>query len=252
MWADAARLRADTVGQSGYALAYGSHVHRPTRPDSDLDLLFVGAPLDAGRRQRLTEAVIALHHDHGLRLDTEVAYEVKLHATPAEVEAALRLRGFTVDAAGTLTVAPVVVAPWFLNSPAFKLRLLLNALSSPHVFLGGDVARYRRDGLHADRAVALVALSLLDPSPRITVAAAVNALVGNPDHAAGEDFLGYASGPALHSTVQRGLAHLVPDRVVSPVDGAHFVQDHDRRRRSITDLHGPGSLPASRPGTMNP
>src|SRR4051812_18403280 len=89
--ADAARLRAAAVGEHGYALAYGSHAqaHTFNFNDSDLDLLYVGAPLPEDRREWLIGAVLALHHEHGLRLDTEVAYGVKLHATPADVEAAL-------------------------------------------------------------------------------------------------------------------------------------------------------------------
>jgi arginyl-tRNA synthetase len=125
-------------------------------------------------------------------------------------------------------------------------------VDNPHVFLGGDVALYRCHCAAADRAVALVALSPLDSRVRFTVADAVAALVTGPDGAAGEDFLGYAHGPALHSTVQTGLAQMIVDRVLRAVDGVHFDQDHDRRRRLVSNLHGPAAQTSGGPGTMNP
>lgn len=235
--ADAGRLRASYLGESGYAVAYGSHASSATIGDSDLDLLFVGPPLRGDKRERLVSDVVALHHDHGLRLDTEVSYEAKLHASPVEVAAALALRGFSVGPTGNLHVPTVVVAPWFLNSMPFKLRLILNALTTPHVFLGGAVNQYHRHCAVADRASALVALSLLDAAV-FTAVDAVTALMTGPDGATGEAFLGYRHGPALYSTVQRGLARLVAEQVVRAVDGVCFEQHHEQRRALIAALHG--------------
>jgi hypothetical protein len=86
---------------------------------------------------------------------------VKLHATMEQVDHATALGGFEVDTDGRVHVPAVVVEPAFLNSEPFKLRLIFNALTSPRVFLGGDVARYRRDHARADRSLALLALALL-------------------------------------------------------------------------------------------
>jgi hypothetical protein len=234
---DAARLRAEITGQHGYALAYGSQA-TAARNGSDLDLLFVGPPLRRDRLDRLVRAVLALHDDHGLRVDAEVAHDVKLYATPAEVGAALALHGFAVDAAGALRVPPVVATPRFLNSRPFKLRLVLNALTTVHVFLGGDVDLYQRHRAHADRAVTLLALSLLDS--RFTVTDAVTALVTAADGATGKDYLGYTTAPGLHSTVHVGLARLATEQVVRTVDGVYFEQHHERRRTVTAELSRPG------------
>ncbi|OLT13843.1 hypothetical protein BJF78_21060 [Pseudonocardia sp. CNS-139] len=59
----------------------------------------------------LVDAVRALHHDHGLTLDTEVAHAVKLYATRSDVDAAVRLRCFALREDGGLDVPPVVVEP---------------------------------------------------------------------------------------------------------------------------------------------
>ena len=119
------------------------------------------------------------------------------------------------------------------------LRLILNALTTPHVFLGGDLDQYQRQCTKADRAVALVALSLLEGAVGFTVADAVTALVNGPNGATGEDFLGYSHGPSLHATVQRGLAWLIAEQAVRAIDGARFEQHRDTRRRLIAALSGP-------------
>lgn len=252
-FADAGRLRALFVGENGYALAYGSHATTTattTAGASDLDLLFVGPAPHGHQLGQLVRAVVSLHAEHGLRRDTEVAHEVKLHATTAEVDTALTLGGFTIDAAGDLRVPPVVVAPWFLNSAPFKLRLILNALTTQHVFLGGHLDLYRRHCATADRALALLALSLLDSPAAFTVADAVAALVTATDGATGEDFLGYAPGAALYSTVHRGLASVITEQVVSTTDGVRFHQDRARRRVLLARLRRPHAERSSTPGTM--
>jgi len=252
-FADAGRLRALFVGENGYALAYGSHA-ATTTGTSDLDLLFVGPAPHGHQLSQLVEAVVSLHAEHGLRLDTEVTYEVKLHATTAEIDAALALGGFSIDAAGDLLVPPVVVAPWFLNSAPFKLRLILNALTTPHVFLGGHLDLYRRHCATAERAMTLLALSLLDSLAAFTVADAVAALATATDGATGEDFLGYTPNPGLYSTVHRGLARLITEQIVSTTDGVRFHQHRARRRallaRLLDSRRCPHAERSSTPGTM--
>jgi hypothetical protein len=154
IFADAWALQAAVVGADGYALAYGSQARNPGPNDSDLDLLFVGPALRADRLEALIRDVVALHRKHGLRLDTDVSYEVKLHATPTQVRYAVAPRGFAVSQAGELGVPPIIPEPWFLNSEAFRLRLIINSLTTPHVFLGGDTCHYREHRTAAERVVA--------------------------------------------------------------------------------------------------
>lgn len=52
-------------------------------------------------------------------------------------------------------------------------------------------------------------------------------------------FLGYFHGPALHSTIQRGLAQLIAEQAVRAVDGARFEQQRDVRRSLIAAFNGP-------------
>ncbi|MCG6494556.1 hypothetical protein [Kitasatospora sp. A2-31] len=240
----AVMLRAEYVGAKGYGLAYGSHADGSAHASSDLDLLFVGFEvLPSERLRALTRDVIGLHRRHGLGLDQEVSYTSKLHATAYEVEEAIALGGFAVTPKGEVTVDPVVAEPWFLDSRLFKLRLVLNALTVPHVFLGGDTAAYERHRNRAERSVALLALALVDRDEEFTVHDLLRALTGDAGGVCGEDHLGYdevlGRSPALFSSLQRGMSRLLADGVVSTRNGIHLRQDGDQRRRLLRVLREP-------------
>ncbi|MFG1928979.1 hypothetical protein [Cryptosporangium sp. NPDC048952] len=176
-----------------FALAYGSHASARTGGASDLDLLYVTeAALPHPMFTSLIGKVEALHHEHGLTVDTEVAYAVKLHATRAEMIDALGLSGFRT--ADGLAAPPVPTDPVYLNSPVFKARLLLNAVSSPHVFLAGDPVRYRACRTAAERALLLLAITLTPSTDERAVESLAAALVTDPlTGSSGEDFLGYTT-----------------------------------------------------------
>ncbi|MFD3570473.1 hypothetical protein [Streptomyces sp. NPDC058667] len=193
----------------GYALVYGSHATRP-RPASDLDLLYTGnAPLPAARLARLIDGVKQLHTDHGLTLDEEVTFTSKLYGTTREIEHAARLGGFE---AATDYAAPVG-DPEALNSPGFKLRLILNALTTPHVFLAGDVHAYRRQVAAAERGVALLALRIAGTG-KLALTSAASALLSSPGGLTEKHFLGYRHQTHLHAVLRRGLAHLAHEDLV--------------------------------------
>ncbi|MEU2115119.1 nucleotidyltransferase domain-containing protein [Streptomyces sp. NPDC016459] len=190
----------------GYALAYGSHATRP-RPTSDLDLLYTGSePLPEARLARLIDGVKQLHGDHGLSLDEEVSFTSKLYATTREIEHAAHLGGFD----GITAYATPVGDSATLNSPAFKLRLVLNALTSPHVFLTGDIQTYRRHVAAAERGCALLALRITGAG-RLTLVTALRALLSSAEGLTEKHFLGYRHEPHLHAVLRRGFAHLAHD-----------------------------------------
>lgn len=215
---DAARLRHRFVSPQGYGLAYGSHASGTATATSDLDLVYVDAePLPSDRTSELVDEVCQLHRAHGLGIDDEVDHNVKLYATHDDVAAATSLRCFPVDRNGVLRVDPVVVEPWFLNSEAFRLRLLLYSHTGPHLFLGGNLSRYELHRERAERALALVALAL--GGSGISFEQAVSVVVEHPSGAAGKDFLGYADPLHICSALRRGLAALESEGVVVDADG---------------------------------
>jgi len=197
---EAAALLPDT---GGYALAYGSHATGTHRPASDLDLLYTGPrPLPAPRAARLTSDVVALHRRHGLLLDEEVPYAVKLYASNDQVDQAIALGGFRTCWGSP---PPTIREAWFLATDAFRLRLVFNVLTSPHVFLAGDVAAYRRHVRAAERGAFRLARSLHHGRP-LPVHDAWRALWRAPDGRMGKDYLGYLVAPHLLSVLARGQA----------------------------------------------
>lgn len=140
--ADATQILT-ALPQADFAIAYGSHARGRTSQRSDLDVLFVLTHTpEPGDIQRLVKHVKRLHIANGLGIDEEVAYAIKVWTTPREVQRALALDGFHDGA--EIAVRPVPDDPIYLNSDRFKARLILNALTTPHVFLGGDTMHHRR------------------------------------------------------------------------------------------------------------
>lgn len=233
----ASALCSTYVGDAGYGLAYGSHPAGTATPRSDLDLVLIGPQaLTLDELTRLIDAVRHLHHVHGLDLDTEVDYSVKVHASFADVDAATCLRCFDLDSAGHITASPVIVEPWFLNSRTFAHRLLLNALTSPHAFLGGDVTAYEQDRQRAEYGLVLLALALHGDATSLTLDEAVTAVTNGPEQATGKNFLGYTSNPHLTATLRRGLGWLAQQGIVRDIDGTQFEPDHGACQAEVRQL----------------
>lgn len=236
-YADASALRKHIVGDSGYGLAYGSHPAGTATRHSDLDLVLISPqPLATDELARLVDAVCDLHRVHGFDLDTEVDYAVKVHAAYADVDAAVALHCFNHDNHGHLAVTPVLVEPGFLNSRTFARRLLLNALTSPHVFLGGDLASYEHQRERAEYALALLAVTLIGDTTTLTLDEAVTAVTHGPGNASGEDFLGYTRNQYLYRTLRRGLAQLEHSAILRKLDATTHEQDHRACRAAVKEL----------------
>lgn len=240
-YAAARTLRSTFVGDNGYGLVYGSHPAGAASPRSDLDLVLISPHrLTDSELSQLIDAVCHLHRVHGFDLDTEVDYAVKLHASFADVDAAVSLRCFDFDGNGQLTVPAVVVEPWFLNSRTFARRLLLNSLTSPHVFLGGDTTIYTEHRNRAEHALALLAVARVRHSAPITLDEAITAITIGPQTSTRKDFLGYTRSQHLRTTLLRGLMRLTEDGILRHLDGNTFQPDHRACQATIKQLQARG------------
>ncbi|MFC8528068.1 hypothetical protein [Nocardia sp. NPDC057227] len=203
----AARICDAFTPEGGYGLIYGSQAVEPDRSHADLDIVLVGEERPgAAAMKELVAAVTRIHSDFDLRVDTEVEYETKLFASYTDVDHAVGLRCFP-RSAGRLRPGPVVTEKGWLNSSDFAQRLVLNALTGEHLFLGGNVHRYRVDCARAERALILLVSSMLG-SEDFGAHEAVRALSCGPDGAEGKDYLGYHRNARLYATVRAGLARL--------------------------------------------
>jgi arginyl-tRNA synthetase len=217
---DACALFRHHIGDGGYGVAYGSHAAGTASDHSDLDLLFVTTTqLSESCITDLIDAVLALHHRHELAVDQEVSYENKIHATCADMVAAFTLQCFPLDMDGMLTATPTSPDRKFLNSSTFRARLLLNALTTPHVFLGGSVVLYQRHVERAERALATLAAAACRHRLNPSVCDLVEAVVTGPGGETGQDFLGYRPTAHLYSTLQRAISR--SRAIGSPPDTRH-------------------------------
>lgn len=236
-----------------FAVAYGSHARGRATASSDLDLLFAWQTDPApGIVDRLVAAVERLHTTHGFELDHEVAYPVKLCVTSGELSDAFGLRGFAPTVDGALAVTPVTPDPDYLNSAVFKARLILNAFTSPHTFLTGDVVAYGGWHFEAHRALCLLGLDLVDELGAFTTADIVERLVRDPaTGATGEDWLGYddADAPHVYGTIAMALPDLISDGVVAYSNGTAWRQNDRARRSAILTVSAHWRKP--RHGTVN-
>lgn len=169
-------------------------MYSPDKHTSDVDL-FAVTHRKAGRQSllatspSLTEFITDFHIRHGRRLDTEVPYDNKIQYTIQEIENAIQFGGFQVEGA-KITVPPVRKETSFLHSPAIKARLALNALTTPHLVIGEDLAWYRVTRRRAGEAATLLGVGLLG-NAEFDAPMVQAALTTSADGTSGEMFLGY-------------------------------------------------------------
>lgn len=221
---EATVIGSPIVGEKGYAIVYGSQITGTGSPDSDLDLLYVlERDLGVNEKRRIAAAVLDLHRRNGLRIDNEVTHDVKLTAAPLEVAAAITLRAFTSDDGHRLHVPAVDTSASFLNSPTFKYRLILGALTGDHLFLCGNLASYRHDRDRATRSLAVLSSAMLAERTSFRINDLRDALLTHPSGASGKDHLGYTPGPAVEQLARIITAELQRLGVVVASDHQKFL-----------------------------
>ncbi|HEX8763370.1 MAG TPA: hypothetical protein VF733_06475 [Candidatus Saccharimonadales bacterium] len=214
-----------------YVCVYGSSVYAPDKLQSDVDLFLVTHNADNPDIEPVVHFVKDMHDRYGRQLDEEVPYHNKIHYTAAEIENAIQFGGFEVNGA-SITVPAIRKEKAFLESPAIKARLALNALTTPHVAIGDDLMRYHIARQRAGEAATLLAISLLGKK-EFDIASLHGALTVNDEGATGEMFLGYkteypAVGDRLSLILRKSLASLAgQDLVKVDTDTYRVGKDFD-------------------------
>lgn len=212
-----------------FALIYGSFAYGVEGEGSDLDMVTVCEQYDPGRVDRVVEFTLGLHARHGLAVDAEVPHRRKLLANAAQLDAALRGRGFDrID--DRIAVPPVVKASWFLDSDRVTLRLLLNALTGRSVVVGGH-ERWYRDAVAAAREYLIALIFSVEGRHRLTVERFVSALMG-AGGAHGEMYLGYKDRPAVRRYLTEAFSGVfeclaAEGKVAALADGGYVVRDYE-------------------------
>lgn len=179
------------VSDVDFLLFYGSCVYKQNSL-SDIDLLISAEDTTQYDISELTDRVINVHKKHSREIDTEVPFENKLLYSFDEVEEAVRLKQFR-SSIGRLVIPEVVKEPEYLNSQNVKLRLALNALTTPHKVIAENKATYEEFKLKAEIGILNLAESIAGSGEieDFTDEQIFAALTLGPNGEQGEDYLGY-------------------------------------------------------------
>ena len=137
----------------------GSYSSDSFTKDSDLDLLFAVEKYNTAEFRKIRDFVVDLHTKNGLKLDEEVPYETKLVVSYKDIKDAINLKAFSKKDSG-YAINPITYDKDFLASRELRLRIILNALTTPNVYIYGDKAKYADFTQKAERAIMRLAHGL--------------------------------------------------------------------------------------------
>lgn len=142
-----------------FVCVYGSYASGHYSDVSDIDIFIAANNHTKDDFENLRDFLIDLHVRHGLNLDDEVPYENKLMMSYDDLHNAVLLKPFIKHESG-YKVPPVEKKKEFLSSDEIRWRLVLNALTSPHVCVSGNKDMYESFRQGAERALIELAIGL--------------------------------------------------------------------------------------------
>lgn len=128
-------------GRKYFACIYGSYANGKRNRNSDIDLLVATKKYTKKDLLDIKEFIINLHRRNKLKIDNEVPFENKLMINYQDFNDAVNLKAFNFKN-GVFIIPKVIKSKKFLESRQIKLRLSLNAITSPHFFFGNDKSKY--------------------------------------------------------------------------------------------------------------
>ncbi|QQG43312.1 MAG: nucleotidyltransferase domain-containing protein [Candidatus Daviesbacteria bacterium] len=183
-------------GQRKYfALIYGSFANGMRNVGSDVDLCVITEEFSMKELAALIRFILDLHSRNKLKVDNEVPFENKLMASYQDAEDASYMTGFEVRHE-QIIIPPVEKSKNFLESRAVKLRLILNALTSPHIKMGNDLETYKKFKALAEKNTLLLAISL-SFSDSFELDKLLQSLMIGRRGEEGEMYLGYKQYPSV-------------------------------------------------------
>ena len=182
-----------------FFIVYGSHASNENSDNSDVDVFLAIEHNDEKIFTKLRDFIISFHHKHRLELDEEVPYENKLIVSFEDIDDAVKLKPFITKHEDGYAVPAVQKEAAFLGSRDIRLRLILNALTSPHQFISGEKGRYEKVKTEAEHAVMLLG-KRLSGKKEPTGDEVFEALTEGPRGEKNEWWLGYKTDkPAVYN-----------------------------------------------------
>lgn len=137
----------------------GSYVSNDSTKDSDLDLLFAFKKYDTADFKKIRDFVVDLHIRNNLKIDEEVPYETKLVVSYKDIRDAVGLKAF-VKKGSKYLIHPITYDKEFLASRELRLRIILNALTTPNIYIYGNKEKYVTFRKKAEKAILRLARGL--------------------------------------------------------------------------------------------
>jgi predicted nucleotidyltransferase len=172
-----------------FMYVYGSYGSEGYNNKSDIDLFVVAKEFNKKDFEKICDFVINLHICNNLVLDNEVPYENKLVVSYKDMESAIALKSF-IKEENNYFIPTVKKNKTFLSSKEIRWRLLLNALTSPHVYLCGNKQKYFKFKDKAEKAIIILADGLTQED-NSTIDDKINVLFSGVNNEEGEMYLGY-------------------------------------------------------------
>lgn len=178
----------------------------PNNTTSDIDLFYASPHTspEAVDRVRLGVFIRNFHMQYGRTIDEEVPYENKTVYGFDELDRAIDFGGFVLHD-NKLFVPKVIKDTEFLNSEGIKLRLALNALTTPNLIMSSELSTADRYAQLSKLAMTILGMSLVD-TPVFSNKEVIEALTVSDEGEVGEMFLGYKLD---HEPVKRKLDEFV-------------------------------------------
>jgi predicted nucleotidyltransferase len=174
-------------GRDFFMCVYGSHATGHAQDGSDIDVLIAIPEKDDAILIAFGTFLRALHIEYNLGLDDEVPYHNKIVVTYQDIEDVILLKPF-ITQSNNYVVRPIEKTEQFLTSDEMRLRLLFNALTTPHMHIAGSYQVYDGFKKQAEKALTELALQLTSKS---TTSNPIEVLLIGPDGEEGEMYLGY-------------------------------------------------------------
>lgn len=172
-----------------FALVYGSFASDDFRKDSDLDLFIAVKKRKAADFKKVRDFFIDLNIKNNFKINEEVPYKNKLIVSYKDVIDALNLRAFIKK--DSKYIIPTVTADRkFLESKEVRLRIILNALTSPNQFICGNKNKYDLFKQKAEKAIIKLAYGL-SKKDELTQKEILNVLLKGAKGEESGDYLGY-------------------------------------------------------------
>lgn len=172
-----------------FVLVYGSYASGHYRNTSDVDVFIVVEQYNNKDFTKSLNFLTDLHVRYNLKIDNEVPYTNKLIVSYKDVMHAIALDPFTHKEEG-YHIPPIRKSKKFLSSQEIRWRLILNALTSPHLFIYGNKEKYLSFKNDMEKSIVRLALGLMG-AQKPTVKNLTKILLTSAHGEKGEMYLGY-------------------------------------------------------------